>query len=200
VTDGDEMDDEREGELILHAQQGDALAFQSLVERYMPLAWRMVLASVKDRASAEDVLQDVWLDVWRGLPRFRCGEPFRPWLVTVVANRSRKAHRRTCVEQAPLDEALAGELAWTGDVAAGALRNEAHAALRCALDGLAPDQRRILELRYFVDMNLAEIAIVAGLPLGTVKSRLHRSLHALRTALRLEQAEVRTEVPIGEQY
>lgn len=123
------MDDEREGELIRHAQQGDALAFQGLVERYMPLAWRMVLVSVKDRASAEDVLQDVWLDVWRGLPRFRCGEPFRPWLVTVIANRSRKAHRRTCVEQAPLDDALAGELAWTGDVAAGALRDEARAAL-----------------------------------------------------------------------
>ncbi len=86
-----------EDDLIRHAQAGDQTAFRQLVEIYTPVVWRTAQALLPDRSSAEDVLQESWLDVWRALPRFQQGRRLRPWLLTIVAHRcgmtTRPPHR-----------------------------------------------------------------------------------------------------------
>jgi RNA polymerase sigma factor (sigma-70 family) len=93
-----------ESSVIRRAQTGDQRAFQQLVETHHALVWRTARALLGDAAAAEEVEQEAWLDVWRGLPAFQVDRPFHPWLLTVVVNRSRKHARRQVVVAEPLDE------------------------------------------------------------------------------------------------
>jgi RNA polymerase sigma factor (sigma-70 family) len=172
-----------ENDLILRAQAGEQAAFRQLVEAFTPVVWRTAQALVPDRGSAEDVLQESWLDVWRGLPRFERGRPFRPWLLTIVSRRCWMAARRRSLVSVPFEYEAMEE--WPSDdrVSDRMLRLEADQALHVALMTLPAEQQRILELRYFADLDLNEIALVMGTPLGTVKSRLHRALGVLRERL-----------------
>jgi RNA polymerase sigma-70 factor (ECF subfamily) len=169
-------------DLIRRAAQGDQQAFRRLMDAYAALAQRTALALLGDRGLAEDALQEAWLDVWRAIPRFQVGRPFRPWLLCIVAHRARKQTRRRLPTWLPLTGAiLAGRTTdspfapWTGP----GLDDTLGAALRT----LSPEQQQVLALRYFADLDLAEIARLTGVPVGTVKSRLHRALQSLRTRL-----------------
>ncbi|HEV2459915.1 MAG TPA: sigma-70 family RNA polymerase sigma factor [Ktedonobacterales bacterium] len=178
-----------EDELIARIRQGDASAFQELVESCATLAGRVARVLVPDRALAEDAVQDAWVDVWRGLPTFDARRPFRPWLLALVANRCRKAVRRRELQTTDL-AAAAGAPAAVCDVAEEAVRREAGAELHALLLTLPREQWQVLALRFFADLELAEIGLVAGIPLGTVKSRLHRALAAARERLERERSAV----------
>ncbi len=175
-----------ESDLIQRAQQGDQIAFQQLVECYHAAVWRTARVLIGDRALAEDAVQEAWLDVWRGLARFDVSRPFRPWLLTIVANRCRMLARRSHALSLPLDSPLA---AGAADIVAGpddqgGMPDEIDPDLEQALAALTADQRRIIELHFSADLALTEIALILSVPEGTVKSRLHRALQALRKALR----------------
>jgi RNA polymerase sigma-70 factor (ECF subfamily) len=172
-----------ESSVIRRAQTGDQRAFQQLVETHHALVWRAVRALLGDATAAEEVEQEAWLDVWRGLPTFRSDRPFRPWLLTVVANRSRKYARRHVVVAEPLDESALEIDVGASDGLAQALKRERRQELARAVAALPAEHIRVLALRYFADLDLAEIAAVTDAPLGTVKSRLHRALGALREGL-----------------
>lgn len=177
-------------DLIERAQQGDDAAFQQIVQAYTPLVRRVVRTFLADRAVAEDIIQDAWLDVWRGLPRFNLTRPFRPWVLTIVANRCRMVNRRRVLATTPLD-ATAHDIAWAGeDASEQMIRSETDAALTAALAALAPELRQLIELRYFAKLEIADIAAVSDVPAGTVKSRISRTLLALRTHLRELDSEV----------
>jgi RNA polymerase sigma-70 factor (ECF subfamily) len=173
-----------ESSVIRRAQIGDQRAFQQLVETNHALVWRTARALLGDATAAEEVTQEAWLDVWRGLPAFRLDRPFRPWLLSVVANRSRKHARRHVVVAEPLDESTLESVA--NDGFSHVLKRERRQELAHKVASLPAEQSRVLALRYFADLDLAEIAAVTGAPLGTVKSRLHRALAALRERLSQE--------------
>ena len=187
-----------EDDLIRRAQGGDQATFRALVEQYTPVAWRTARALLADRSAAEDALQDAWLDIWRATPRLDPARPFRPWLLTVVANRCRMQARRRSLPLAPLDDALAERLAdetsESGYVGYGAAPTSTadDASLNAALAALTTEQRRVLALRYHADLDLNEIAEVLAIPLGTVKSRLHRALAALRARLGVAPYHIET--------
>ncbi len=166
--------------IIHRAQMGDIAAFQQLVETYYTVAWRTARVLQPDIASIEDILQESWIDAWRGLPRFQNHRPFRPWLLALVTNRCRMAARRARLPTITLDD-VDTDLLLTDDMLKHLLLQEQNAELRAALALLPAEQQRVLELRFFADLELAEIALVTGIPLGTVKSRLHRGLHTMRT-------------------
>jgi len=187
-----------EDDLIRRTQGGDQAAFRTLVERYTPVAWRTARALLADRGAAEDALQDAWLDIWRAAPRLDPARPFRPWLLTIVANRCRMQARRRSLPLAPLDDALAERLAdetadgdASDDGGASAFAAD-DASLDAALAALTTEQRRVLALRYHADLDLNEIADVLAIPLGTVKSRLHRALAALRARLGVAPYHIET--------
>ncbi len=173
-----------ESSIIRRAQTGDQRAFQQLVETYHALVWRTARALLGEATAAEEVEQEAWLDVWRGLPAFRLDRPFRPWLLTVVANRCRKQVRRHSIASEPLDESTLESVA--SDGFSHVLKREQRTDLAHEVASLPAEQSRVLALRYFADLDLAEIATMTGAPLGTVKSRLHRALGALRERLSLE--------------
>ncbi len=177
-----------ETDLVFRAQSGDRDAFRGLVERYATLTERTARALLADHADAEDAVQEAWLDAWRALPRFQAGREFRPWLLTLVANRCRmKARQRRPVTISYREEI--GEMQGAYDEPAPSVRGTAwDEHLHSAMLGLDGDQRRMLELRYYADLQLEEIAALTDVPLGTVKSRLHRALAHLRSTLSAELA------------
>jgi RNA polymerase sigma-70 factor (ECF subfamily) len=177
-----------EDDLIRCAQAGDHGAFRKLVDTYTPVAWYAAQVLLSDRSSVEDVLQESWLDAWRGLSRFQRGRPFRPWLLTIVARRCRMTTRRRSLPTVPFDLEETGQIPSDDRVSDRLLRLEADQVLQMALAALPAEQQRILELRFFADLELAEIALMLGIPLGTVKSRLHRALNVLRKRLTHEYA------------
>jgi RNA polymerase sigma-70 factor (ECF subfamily) len=170
-------------DLIQRAQAGDHAAFQPIVHAYTPLVWRLVRTLIADRTLAEDIVQDAWLDAWRGLRSFDPHRPMRPWLVTIIANRCRMANRRRHLPIVALDELHPGPVAWDEDVADAMIRSETDAELTTALVALPCEQRRLIELRYFAKLDIAEIALVTGIPTGTVKSRISRTLAKMRSYL-----------------
>jgi len=166
--------------VIESAQAGSAEAFRALVELYAPVTERMARVILKGRERAEDAVQEAWLDAWRGLHTFNAERPFRPWLLTVVANRCRMEARKEShsPQSVPLTDSISAMLAGPGNLTEGADEELAQALRR-----LDEEQQRILALRFYADLKLEEIATLVDAPLGTVKSKIHRTLTALRAIL-----------------
>jgi len=173
-------------ELVTGAQAGDTAAFGELVRRYQQAAFRTAYLVVRDAASAEDVTQEGFVRAYQAIRTFRPGDPFRPWVLRIVTNlalnevrgRGRRAgllervgvlHRRE-FESVPAPEAVA-------------LATERQRQLWRAISELPEDDRLVLYLRYFVELQEKEIALVIGKAPGTVKSRLHRSGERLRRVI-----------------
>lgn len=170
-------------ELIARAARGDAEAFGEIVEAYANLTLRVAAALLPDATSAEDAAQEAWVDVWHGLPGFHSGQPFRPWLVTIVANRCRKQTRRRALDTVRLDTELVDAARWQDDDADAVLAAIPDPELERALAELPGEQRQLLGLRFGADLDLATIAHLTQTPLGTVKTRLRRALETLRGRL-----------------
>src|SRR5207248_2100546 len=120
---------------------------------------------------------------WRALGHFRSGAPFKPWLLTIVANEARSRGRRS-MRQARLLEQIAADDRLSGGAVpspeAEAMINEDSRVLLHALSNLGERDREFVSLRYLLDLSEAEIAEILGIRRGTVKSRLSRALDRLR--------------------
>jgi len=176
-----------ERETVLRAASGDGAAFRLLVEgwrgRVYGFCWRMT----GNRATAEDLAQEVFLHLFQVLRRWDPDRPFAPWMRRVMTNvvLNRLRGRRLPVtsldlrpDGAPLPPDPRAE-----DPLASADRREALAHLRVAMAGLPPTLRTVVALRYTEDLSVAEIADALELPENTVKTRLFRAREALRIVL-----------------
>lgn len=170
---------------LLHAvARGDESALAACYDRYRLILFGLILRILNDRQEAEDVLQEVFLQVWRRAGDFdeARGRVFT-WLVTIA--RSRALDRlRAAGSRARLAEEAAQEPAEDiGDAAVDALNSEKSAIVRNALTELADEQRKVLLLAYFEGLTQTEIAERLGDPLGTVKTRMRSGLIKLRELL-----------------
>jgi RNA polymerase sigma factor (sigma-70 family) len=164
----------------------EAAAFARLVRAELPGAYRLAGFLLADAFEAEDAIQDAMEKAWLAWPKLRDPDRFGAWFDRIVANvchdrlRSRGKHRTL-----QLDETIAGH---TGDPFRDALaRDELGRLIR----NLPPDQQVVVGLRFWRDLPLDQIADRLGLPLGTVKSRLHYALRSLRQQLDRQAGEVR---------
>lgn len=168
--------------LVERARRGDPGAFEALVVSYQSLAFRTAFVIAGDAADAEEATQDAFVKAHRALGRFRSGQPFRPWLLTIVANEARN-RRRTRSRRSALalraDPGAPGE-----DPQAAALASERRERLLTAVERLRDDDREVLACRYFLDLSEDETATALGIARGTVKSRTHRALERLQKELR----------------
>jgi RNA polymerase sigma-70 factor (ECF subfamily) len=171
-----------EPELIARAQRGDATAYEELVYAYQGIAFRTAYLLTGGAAEAEEAAQEGFVKAWRALGRFRPGEPFRPWLLRIVANEAHN-RRRSAGRRAQLALRAAAELP-SGDAApspeAALLGVEQRQQLLAAVNELPEEQRVVISLRYFAELSEEETAEALGLPRGTVKSRTSRALERLR--------------------
>ncbi|HET9416201.1 MAG TPA: sigma-70 family RNA polymerase sigma factor [Candidatus Limnocylindria bacterium] len=182
-----------EAELVQRARDGDGVAFGALVALHADVAFRtayLLLANVTD---AEDATQEAFVKVHRSLARFRDGEPFRPWLLTIVGNTARN-RRRTLGRRMALQlrAEAAEDRARAPSPEAQVLDAERRRRLLDAINGLRPDDRLVIGARYFLELSEAETAALAGVAPGTVKSRLSRARARLADALG-ERAEWRDD-------
>ena len=170
--------------LVERARRGDLAAFEALVLAYQSLAFRAAFVIAGDAADAEEAAQDAFVKAHRALGRFRRGEPFRPWLLTIVANEARN-RRRTRGRRAGLALRAAAEPQATAeDPEEAALATERRERLLTAVERLRDDDRDILACRYFLELSEDETAAALGIARGTVKSRAHRALARLQEDLR----------------
>jgi RNA polymerase sigma-70 factor (ECF subfamily) len=180
---GDRVERLYERLLVVRCQTGDEAAFAELVALYAPRLGYYLKKLLGDPSGAEDLLQDVWLDVFRHVPRLREPAAFPAWLYRIARDRAYRALRKRRPPAVPLkEEELPGEV---NDNGADFTAADA-AAVHAALDELPPEQREALVLRFLEDMTYEEIARVTGCELGTVRSRLYYGKRALRRVLEKE--------------
>jgi RNA polymerase sigma factor (sigma-70 family) len=183
--------------LVERARNGDVNAYETLVQHYQELAFRVAYQVTGDAADAEDAAQEAFVNAYYALGRFRSGAPFKPWLCRIVANEARNrrasAQRRTVLAQRALVAQASGDSAQSPEAAAEA--DEFRSTLVATLRTLREDDRLILAYRLFFDLSEAEMAEALNCPRGTVKSRLSRALARLRAAL---PADIRVPLAAGE--
>jgi len=161
---------ESDEELMEAVARGDEQALASLIERYAARIHAHLCRMTGDRDDADDLLQDTWVRVARGARRFDPGRRVRPWLYGIASNLARDRHRRRQVRARP-------PLAEPAAAGSGPLE---HIDLRDRLAGLPDRLREVVLLRYYGDLDEAEMAAALGIPRGTVKSRLHGAIRALK--------------------
>jgi RNA polymerase sigma-70 factor (ECF subfamily) len=176
----------RQAELIREVAEGDEQALASLYDATSRTIYGLLLRILSDPPSAEEVLLDVYTQVWRRAASYSParGKPLA-WLTTIARSRAIDRVRRGRQEQqhaVPLDEAVCA--AGGESVEEGVRAGEVRAVVRAALDALAPEQREVIELAYYGGMSHSEIAAARGLPLGTVKTRTRLGMMRLREMLR----------------
>ena len=177
-------------ELVAQLCRQDMEAFEALYDRYGNLVYSVSLRILGDVHAAEDVVQDVFLRVWRKPDHYDAARGrFMTWLMSVTRNRaiderrSRGRRLRFEVGSAPLDGEGPHQSDETDDPALAALLSDERSAIRRALVGLPSEQRSAIELAYYGGLTQQEIARALGEPLGTVKTRIRLGMRKMRTAL-----------------
>lgn len=185
-------------QLVSQARNGSEVAYREIVRRFERPVYNLVVRMVRDAALAEDLSQDAFLKAFDRLDTYRAGQgKFSNWLFKIAHNTTIDHLRRASLDTIPLDAADADEPdfhAVLSDPGAdtpydAALRSDLAGALRAAIDRLRPEYREAIVLRHQEGLAYEEVAEVTGLPLGTVKTYLHRA--------RKELAEHLTEAGWG---
>lgn len=171
--------------LVIRCQLGDRAAFEELVAAYQMRLHGLLAKLLGDRSSVDDLAQEVWMDVFRDLPRLSDPAAFAPWFYRIVRNRAfRQLRRRGVTFESLAIENLTGENDSPTDFTA-----EDAEAVHGALDRLGPEHRAVVLLRFVDDLSYEEIATAMGCQVGTVKSRLHNAKRALREILKKEKRQ-----------
>jgi RNA polymerase sigma-70 factor (ECF subfamily) len=171
---------------LLHAvARGDERAFATLYDRYASILLGLLLRILHSRAEAEDVLQEVFLQIWQRASDFdqMRGRAFT-WLVTLARSRAIDRLRALESRHRTATESARGASDVVHDAAEDAIQSEQHEIVRQALATLPEEQRRTLLLAYFEGLSQSEIAARLNEPLGTVKTRARAGLMKLRELLR----------------
>ena len=166
--------------LVLRSQLGDETAFAELLTLHGPHLLQFTRSMMQTSPDlVEDLVQEIWLAIYKGLPGLRDVSRFRPWAFRIARDCIYREYRRRKMPVQPLAEAKAEELPDSDD-SSPALDTE---ELRHGLDALSPEHREVLVLCFFEEMSYEEIARVTNTTLGTVRSRIHYAKRALKTAL-----------------
>lgn len=169
--------------LVLQAQEGDAEAVKTLVTRWhrriVRLAWRLTA----QRDAAQDIAQETWLAIMRGIKRLDDPARFRVWAYKIVANKCADWTRRSISQRRVVNELHQGNITASAEFAKDSGSADDVARLRDFLEQLPQEQRVVLSLHYLDAMSVTQIAYMLNVPNGTVKSRLHYARNSLKKAL-----------------
>ena len=164
----------------------DVSAFEELYERHSRIVYSLVLRILRQGSTAEEVVQDVFLQLWRNSARYDLSRPFVPWLLTLARNRAldhlrlkseRQRRREEQTEELP-------QIASAPPEYEKALDQERRAErVRALIGSLPAPQKQAIELAYFEGLSHSEIAAALNEPLGTVKSWIRNGLMRLKDGL-----------------
>src|SRR3979490_1237890 len=173
-------------DLMQLVRRGDAAAFEAVYDRHSTAAFSLAYRMTGTRNTAEDVVQEAFLALWRSGTRYdRTRGSVRTWVLGIVHNRSIDALRRSLVHdrRRASDEGIEERFEARERTDAEAARREEAASVRAALDQLPPEQCKVIELAYFGGFTHSEIAELLDAPIGTIKGRMRLGLEKLRGSL-----------------
>jgi RNA polymerase sigma-70 factor (ECF subfamily) len=171
---------------IIAVQQGDREAFKALYERYRDRVYNVIFYSIGDELRAEDVLQIVFLKIYRGLANFRFEASLATWIYRITLNECLNQQRGRGAQHVPFEALLGSD----EELDAGAAADLQHAEgerreiVHRAVMELSPKLRAVVALKYLDGLSYEEIASVLECSPGTVASRLNRALSELEARLR----------------
>ena len=172
--------------LVLRCQAGDDRAFARLMDAFADRTLGLLRGLVGD--DADDVQQEVWLTVYRGIGGLSNPAAFRTWLYRTTRHRAVDFLRKRKREQELVDDAAIEWIQEGGEPDEDSLVDFDPSTLDSALKAIPPPQREVMLLRYRDGMSYNEIALVVGCPVGTVRTRLHHAKRRLQELLTREES------------
>jgi RNA polymerase sigma-70 factor (ECF subfamily) len=170
---------EPDGALIERMVQRDETALEALYDRYAGMLTSVLIRILRDRQAAEEILQDIFYQLWRTASQFDASRgSLSGWLLVIARNRAISRLRQR--NPAAGDELLENTVVLPFNLESAVSQQQ---LLRRALENLPEEQRAAVELAYFEGLTHSEIAQRTGDPLGTVKTRLRSALETLKRAL-----------------
>ena len=174
--------DDQDRDLIEKSLEGSGRAFKKLVDRFHPLVFSVVRGIMGNRDEVEDVTQEVFIKVYRKLTTFRGEARLSTWIYRIARNEAINAAKRARLDTEPLDEAE-----WLASTAPGPDRHLERKVTATLVDellsSLDEQYRVVLELKYMGEKSYAEIAEIMDIPIGTVKTYIHRGKTLLKQRL-----------------
>jgi RNA polymerase sigma-70 factor (ECF subfamily) len=176
-----ELDDR---DLVVQALAGEKEAFGTLVKRFERPVYGLIVRMVRNPAEAEEIAQEVFIKAYTKLQSFDRSRKFSSWIFKIAHNAAIDYLRKKRVQTVPLESPPEQEGGQLADILAGperdepeqvAVRGELAEALELAMASLRPEQREVLLLRFQHGLSYAELSEVMSLPLGTIKTHLHRA-------------------------
>ncbi len=177
----------KEQELVEQFKRGDREAFEQLYQLYQNQAYRTAVFMTGNRADAEDIVQETFVQVYLHIRQLRETSGFRSWfyrILTRLAWKKGSAGKREVPDE---DIAIRADKAGEGDSLTGLLQKEEREKIRQAVENLDEKHRSIVILYYFNEFSTKEIAGITGCLEGTVKSRLHTARKRLEKSLKEEE-------------
>jgi RNA polymerase sigma-70 factor (ECF subfamily) len=175
--------------LVDRLLQRDVSAFEQLYDRHSRIVYALVLRILQQASTAEEVVQDVFLQLWRNAARYQSARgPFVPWLLTLARNRALDHLRLKSERQRRLEDQTEEPIAIAGSAPEyeKALDEKRRAErVRALIGALNPQQKKAIEMAYFEGLSHSEIAEALKEPLGTVKSWIRNGLLRLKEGLQV---------------
>jgi RNA polymerase sigma-70 factor (ECF subfamily) len=188
----DAAQDTSDEALIAAIAQGDKRALQVLFGRHNVRVYRFVLRFLNDEAAAEDMVSEVFFDVWRQAERFERRSQVSTWLLGIARNKALSALRRRSTEQ--LDEEVAEFIEDPSDNPEVTMqKRQQSSVLQGCLTQLSPAHREIVDLVYYHEKTVEEVAEIIGVPANTVKTRMfyaRKRIAELMTAQGIDRASI----------
>jgi RNA polymerase sigma-70 factor (ECF subfamily) len=169
--------------LIGRIAQGDQLAMQVLFARHQVRVYRFVLRLVGNPAVAEDLISEVFLDVWRQADRFEGRSAVLTWLLAIARFKALTSMRRKPDEELD-EEAAEGIEDSSDDPEVAVQKKDKGAVLRKCLQALSPEHREVIDLVYYHEKSVEEVAEIIGIPEATVKTRMFYARRKLSELLK----------------
>lgn len=178
---------QNEKQLVARCLAGDQEAYRALFDYYFDELYRTAYVLMKSPADADDAVQETFIRVFQSLHTYDLDRPFRPWIHRILLNVCKDFWKRRKWLFIPLDQVYDLRDHQTPHPEDSMLKDEELQRLAQAIRELSPKHRAVIVLYFLNDMRITEVAEVVGVPEGTVKSRLHHAVRALRK--RLERSE-----------
>ena len=174
--------------LIARIAGGDRLAMQVLFARHHVRVYRFVLRLVHNQATAEDLISEVFLDIWRQAGKFEGRSAVTTWMLGIARFKTLSALRRR--QEDELDEEMAERIEDRADDPETALaKKDKGAVLRQCLTALSAEHREVIDLVYYHEKSVAEVAGIVGIPEATVKTRMFYARKKLSELLKEQGIE-----------
>lgn len=171
-------------ELLELCRRQDHEALRVLLRRHEKPVYNLLLRMLSSREDAEEALADVFVKVWRSAGGFKGDSKFTTWLYRIAANTARDRLRsRMTRREVSIDDVIVGEIesaSRTGDPEREAVNSDEVARITAAMNGLSEDDRLLVSLYHFQELDYAEIEEITGIPAGNLKVKLFRARERLR--------------------